>query len=134
MLTEIRYQEAGRWSVAVTFGLPQRTVDELIGLTQGTASEASRWFVFGTDMSELATLHANWDAFIDLTIILLPSATFDGFDAAMAILEAEAQTPAQCAWIHGAGMPLLGEAEFRFFIDAREMGARSIAAELQRMR
>ena len=113
-------------TVAIAFCVPVPVVDELIETTHGTPMEAVRWFVLGTDMSALSTLHANWSQVIDLTLVLVPASDSAALDAALDILEAESVKLEECIWIDGTHASVSFEGKLKLFTSSLGITAKQI--------
>jgi hypothetical protein len=119
------------WAAVVTFGVPERCVDEMIERLHGGFAEPGRWLVFGHDMALLGAIHEHWNDTIDITIALLPATDAMLVDVAVDIATHERVTPDRCAWVHGAGVVGAPPRGFGLVIEARGKDARTLAQELK---
>jgi hypothetical protein len=118
------------WGTVVTFGVPERCVDEMIEHLHGSRAEPGRWLIFGHDMALLGAIHEHWNNAIDITIALLPATDAMLVEVAVDIATHERVTLDRCAWVHGSGVvgaPPLG---LGLVIEARGKDAAALAAEL----
>jgi hypothetical protein len=83
----------------VCFGIPEPRIDDLIDATRGTPYAHLRWIVFGSNMSRLGGLCAQWEGSVDLVIVLLTDAVADFHDAALLILENENVSVDESVWL-----------------------------------
>lgn len=83
----------------VCSGIPEPQIDDLIDATRGTPYAHLRWIVFGSNMSRLGGLSAQWEGSVDLVIVLLTDAVADFHDAALLILESENVSLDESVWL-----------------------------------
>lgn len=84
------------------YGVPEREVDALIEVIEGTPAEPLRWVVFGTDANLLGALDRQWRDTVDLVLVLMPRTDIEMMNLALDVLANERLEPATVVWLHGA--------------------------------